>query len=48
MRPNPMGCLKAVYIDHDRAQRCTGRTTTLHGAIHLGVFVMFLLIAAVP
>ncbi|TPM90917.1 ionic transporter y4hA [Mesorhizobium sp. B2-1-3A] len=26
----------------------TGRTTTLHGAIHLGIFVMFLLIAAVP
>lgn len=26
----------------------TGRTTTLHGAIHLGIFVMFLLISAVP
>lgn len=26
----------------------TGRTTTLHGAIHLGIFVMFLLISATP
>jgi len=26
----------------------TGRTTTLHGAIHLGIFVIFLLISAVP
>jgi Ca2+:H+ antiporter len=26
----------------------TGRTTTLQGAIHLGIFVMFLLISAVP